>query len=653
MKSQSNQTSMIKIGRLIFLLTAFTCSASPAFAQVVPSDVHVKLVLADNKTAYRIGEPIKFSLEFTADREGYQADIIPDRSEPTVDALQVSPDSGTYHWLEDIRSDSNIVWGRDVVSFKQLSTTPTRVELVLNDTIRIDHPGKYSATITTRRVNAATSRQEFSPPVTLTTNEVTFDVTEMTDADEAKEVKRISDQLDATRDVRTKQAIGQELSFLTGDVSSREKVRRFLNNSDNMYYGLYIARNRALVLQLLEAAMRDPNTSVEASLLGQVVSLRFLEQNAGPGKKAVVTSALNPDADPRILDIQASYVRELAAGLGKRTGKAQTITAMTVLTSLPKDPKAAAPLLAESRQIVIEQFENLSVFGHEQLLERYWDVLRDPSLIPALKKLLASTDRMTKGISKTVLKRLIDLSPDEARPYVIAEISDPRSLVDPEVLVSLPDKTLPEVDQSILSQLRALAKMGGPMADIWLKQKAAVAVRYATSSIYPDLMTTYTENVKRLTISSRAALLAYLAKQNEREALPLIEQQLTELPANQGFSFLPELTSLYYSDGIAAILRKRVESDEPEVASTTAYLMGKYGDADDRKVLEARLERWRKEWGARQLEADANQQGRIEAELLSALNRAKDGTISRERVKELQQSCITKICKQQFPTPQP
>ena len=108
-----------------------------------------------------------------------------------------------------------------------------------------------------------------------------------------------------------------------------------------------------------------------------------------------------------------------------------------------------------------------------------------------------------------------------------------------------------------------------------------------------------------------------------------------------------------YSDAVAAILRKRVESDQPEVASTTAYLMAKYGDADDRKILEARLERWRKEWGARQLEADTNQQGRIESELLTGLNRAKDGRIAPERVKELQQSCITKMCKQNFPTPQP
>jgi hypothetical protein len=167
------------------------------------------------------------------------------------------------------------------------------------------------------------------------------------------------------------------------------------------------------------------------------------------------------------------------------------------------------------------------------------------------------------------------------------------------------------------------------------------------------VLATYTENLKHLTISSRAALLAYLAKQNEREALPLIEQQLEELPVNQEFNFLPQLTSLYYSDGIAAILRKRVESDQPEVASTTAYLLAKYGDAGDRKILEARLERWRKEWGARQLEADTNQQGRIESELVSGLNRAKDGRIAPERLRELQQSCITKICKQQFPTPQP
>jgi hypothetical protein len=640
---------MIKIGRLIFLLTAFICLTSPALAQVTPSDVHVKLVLAESKTTFRIGDEIKFFLEFTADREGYKAEILPDRSEPTNDALQVSPESGVYQWLKEIRARA---MGRDMFSSQPLSANPTRVELVLNDSIRIDHPGKYSAKVTTSRVSLAGSRRDYSsPPIPLTTNDVTFDVTEMTDEEETEGVKRLADQLDATRDARVKQQIIQHFSFLTGDVSSREKVRRFLNG-ESMYYGLYIARNRALVWQLLEKAMRDPNTPVEPSLLSMLTSLRFLEQNSGLAKPVTI-STFGPNADPRVVEIEQSYVRELAAGLGKRTGKAQTVTAMTVLTNLPKDPKAAAPLLVESRQIVLEQFENLPLDSAERLLAQYWNVLGDPLLIPGLKRLLISTARMGKGINWTVLKRLIELSPAEARPYVIAAISSPLPFINLEILGSLPDKTLPEVDQPLLSQLRAAAKMDNVSSEIFLKPKAAMAVRYATGSIYPDVMVVYTENVKQLTMSSRAVLLAYLAKQNEREALPLIEQALAELPANQEFNFLPELTKLYFSDGIAAILRKRVESDQPEVATTTAYLLATYGDAGDRKILEARLERWRKEWGARQLEADTNQQGRIEAELISGLNRAKDGRISPERVKELQQSCITKFCKQQFPTPQP
>jgi hypothetical protein len=611
---------MIKIGRLIFLLTAFICLASPALAQTSPSDIHVKLVLAENKTSFRIGDEIKFFLEFTADRDGYKAEIVPDRSEPTSDALKVSPDSGVYHWLKEIRAG---VMGRDMFSTQLLSATPTRVELILNDSIRIDRPGKYSAKVTTSRVSLVSPRRDyFSPAIPLTTNEVTFDVTEMTGEEEAQEVKRLADQLDATRDARAKPQIIQQLTFLTGDVSSREKVRRFLNG-ESVYNSLFIARNRALVLQLLEKAMRDPDTQVESSLLSTLTSLRFLEQNPGL-LQPVLISTYGPNADPRVLAIQESYIRELAAGLGKRAGKAQTVTAMTVLMNLPKDPKAAAPLLVGSRQIVLEQFENLPMYSHERLLEQHWDVLRDPSLIPVLKRLLISTGRMGKGINWTVLKRLIELSPAEARPYVIAAISSPLPFIDPEILGSLPDKTLPEVDQPLLSQLRAAAKMGDVRSEIFLKPKAAMAARYATSSIYQDLMAVYTENVKQLTISSRAALLAYLAKQNEREALPLIEQALAELPANQEFNFLPELTKLYFSDGIAAILRKRVESDQPEVASTTAYLLAKYGDAGDRKILEARLDRWRKEWGDRQIEADANQQGRIEGELVSALNRAKD-----------------------------
>ena len=269
--------------------------------------------------------------------------------------------------------------------------------------------------------------------------------------------------------------------------------------------------------------------------------------------------------------------------------------------------------------------------------------------IPSLKKMLTGTDKWAQAIHRSVLKRLIELAPDEARPYVIAEISNLQSMVDSTIIGGLPDQTIPEVDPILLTQLRALVKVGGVRNDLFIKQKTALAVRYATSGIYPDLMLLYRENVARLTISSRADLLAYLAKQNEQEVLPLIEEALNGVPPEQEFNFLPELTGLYFSDGIDALLRKRLESEAPQVASTTAYLLALHGPESDQKVLEARLERWRKEWANRSVEAETNLQGTVERELVYGLIHAKSWKLSPERVKELQQSCITKYCRQSFP----
>src|ERR1051326_811694 len=155
---------MIRIGQSIFLLCGLICLVTSALAQTAPTDVHVKLVLANSQTTFRIGDEIKFFLEFTADRDGYQADTIADGTQPTTDTLKISPDSGAYHWLKET---GGTTWGRDVLSFQKLSTTPTRVGLVLNDSIRIDRPGKYSATVTTRRVSAlAKSMRDFPPPIT-------------------------------------------------------------------------------------------------------------------------------------------------------------------------------------------------------------------------------------------------------------------------------------------------------------------------------------------------------------------------------------------------------------------------------------------------------------------------------------------------------
>jgi hypothetical protein len=624
------------------------------FAQGAATPVQVKLLLADSKTIYRIGEPIKLILEFTADSDGYQVDTIPDKSEPTNDTISVSPDSGVSHWLDEYMGGRR--HQRCVISFAKLSASPTRLEFVLNNSLRFDRPGKYSVQVTTRRVSPTSQRPESYPSIALTTNEVRFEVQTMSRADEEKEVKRLSDLLDASHGWQAEERLTEELSFLTGDASSREKVRRFLspeersgNYGQHITFGLFIARNRALVLQLLETAMRDPKTPVTPALLGTVTKLRTLLDSSGIAVKATGTvAALAPFEEQRFKETQDAYVAELAAGLGKRVGKSQNTTAVTILMHLPTDTQIAGVMLAEVRRLLLQQFINLHPYDQEYLLRVYWEQLRDPSLVPSLVKMLGHSGVASKNIHDSALKRLIELAPDEARPYVISEIRDPASLVDLEILGSLTDKFLPEVDEALSEQIRRLASSQASFDSIYLKQKASLAARYATSGIYAELMQTYRSALDKLPLESRAALLAYFARHNEPEALPLIEQTLGELEPGQDFNFLPDLTRLYYSDGVGALLIKRLETDEPQTAGTAAYLLSLHGSAGDQKVLESRLERWRKEWAERAAEADTSMQGRVERELIMALTHGKAWKLPPGRIKELQQSCITQLCRQNF-----
>src|ERR687892_382724 len=167
----------------------FVTSASAQTS--APPDVHVKLSLTATKSVYRMGEPIKLIMEFTADREGYVAEILPDHKEPAQDTVAISPEFGVTRWLDEM--SGGVRHARCVISTQKLSNVPQRVEIILNDTLRFDTGGRYTVSVTTRRVTKESVPG--SPPITLTTNPITFEVEPMSEADEAAEVKRLSDRL--------------------------------------------------------------------------------------------------------------------------------------------------------------------------------------------------------------------------------------------------------------------------------------------------------------------------------------------------------------------------------------------------------------------------------------------------------------------------
>jgi len=355
---------------------------------------------------------------------------------------------------------------------------------------------------------------------------------------------------------------------------------------------------------------------------------------------------LQPGEDPRNREIREGYLEELAAGLAKRTGNSLTTTATTIFTSIPAQSQSEGAGLREARNVLVQRFETLHPFTQEWLLRTYWNQLRDPILIPSLKKLLTATGMGEKNLHETALLRLLEMAPDDVRPYVVAEIRNPDSFLDTETLGKLKDETLPEVDASLLAQIRKLVQSRNNRDLVLVRPKTQLLARFATDSIYRELMQLYQEMGTNLSHDARSGLLAYFLKHNEREAMPLIEQAVADLKPGEYPQVLSDVTALYYSEAIGAFLKKLMERDDAPIASHAAYLIGVHGSAGAEKLLEARLKRWQEQWRDRVAEADAQLQGQIERELIYALIHGKSWKLSPERVRELQTSCLTKMCKE-------
>ena len=169
-------------------------------------------------------------------------------------------------------------------------------------------------------------------------------------------------------------------------------------------------------------------------------------------------------------------------------------------------------------------------------------------------------------------------------------------------------------------------------------------------------METYVKWGAKWPADARGAMLGYFARYNESQAAPLIEQALAETPPGQDQSFLTDLTRANYGGAVDSILRARLEGAEPYAAGTAAYVMSLGGPQSDRAPIEARLARWRKEWGGRASELDAEgadaalaAQRMVEVNLMGALLNAKSWKPSDEEANRLKRGCVTKACRQYYP----
>ncbi len=246
----------------------------PLRSQSASRPVTLTLSLDRATHSYKIGEPILLSLAFTAHQPGFFINNLILNVPIPIDTIVIAPSTGVFPWLADQTRGHPYYPDFDGCVPLQ-PEKPGVIVLTLNAAYRFDAPGRYSIHVITGR--ALQKTQTFGR---LVSNTVTVDITPMSNAEELNRATDLERKISTASDATKALSLAQQLSWLTGDPSTNVKLSLFFNHNDSwsseLIRGLWVARNRALVVSALENAIDDPSRPVSdpASLLSLAASLK-------------------------------------------------------------------------------------------------------------------------------------------------------------------------------------------------------------------------------------------------------------------------------------------------------------------------------------------------------------------------------------------
>src|SRR5271155_4873538 len=604
--------------------------------------VRVDLSLAGGKTLYRIGEPIAINLEFTASEAGFSLNGTTTDPASPVDTLVLSPTTGVFPWLDDQARGRR--YGPDYASIATLEVNkPAMVGLTVNGVYRFDEPGHYKVHVVTNRVSSGDllHSQLLGP---LTSNEVEFDVVAMSDADEAARAAALEKEIREATNMQQAQSFAEELDWLTGDASTRVKLSLYLRPKTFYPFGvavtrgLWMARNRGMVVAELERALADPTDplSSDSSLLETTVALK--------ARMAVPFDPAEPGKALPTEHIESEYLHQMAATLSQRKGGPLVTAAQTVFTRLAQRKETSGNDFAAAREVLITHFARVNEYSVDWLLNSYGTYLQDPRIVPALESILQTQkDPVLSGERAAVEAQMIKLAPQNVRSFVVGEVcADYRVRLKP--IQDAPFDVLPETDECLKEQIHAASenvKHGG----VDLQLKTALAARFATNAIYDDFLSLYEKSSANWDGQARGGMIAYLMRWDSSRALPLLEAALPlsaeQLEPNISFA----LFRAYYSNGLDAFLRMRLATGPPEQAGMAAFEMSQNGPAEDRDILRQRLDRWRMQWSGKDI---PEAEGKLEGELVRAVILGKEWQMPETPASALRESCLSSVCRSRF-----
>ena len=566
-------------------------------------DIQFEVHTLGGQTEFHIGELITLELSYSL-RPGasgkYQiTNASYDRSGRLgIENYKVEPHA---RWDDPLKSyfESFVAFmGGGLSSPGQLSIQPVRIYRNLNEQVRFNSPGHYSLVVLSSRV-APVGRDLQDPPLEIRSNQLSLTIVPATPEWQKETLETaleklakqprgpvLGNTLEAARNGAT------ILRYLGTPGAAKEMASR-LNDPDTQFefrLGLASTPAREAALATFEQLLHDPSFPVNNAFLSTMPLV-------------ALPTDVTVNRPQRREQLENKFEQELLTALPTKRGNALAVSAYTIVeraamysSPLPSDQKRR---LTEA---LVAGFDKLPLASQVDLLQYRSQALDKNALLPILPKIAqmfqdspqAGDAYQANQLSAAALTRWWQADPDNARAAILKEILRPKPRFDTGVLGVLPEKELPEVEQSLADHLTTTNGSE--------EQIASLISRYATASIESQVSDYLDPQIGKLACAIQTPLLAYLLRVDPTAAVPRLQKAMAA--RGSGFSgcnhsLLVEVAALHNDPSLQDIAIKSLDDGDTQVVGNAATYLGGYGSAQAEEPLWNRLTSWSVTWKGR------------------------------------------------------
>ena len=255
-------------------------------------------------------------------------------------------------------------------------------------------------------------------------------------------------------------------------------------------------------------------------------------------------------------------------------------------SDLEKEP----PIKAQLPKLVAQLapiFDLLPPSARAQLLGYQWDRIKNSAFAPAIARAAQlpanPNDYSEKEARDLALKRLAQLDPKLGRAQIIAQIRQPKPHYGFDALRSLPDATLPALDDVLATNF-----INARNGDIELSSQ--LLWRYASLAVLPRIKTYYESSGDRFDSASEVATLAYFVRVNPGYGVPQVAKRAREIGKLDNYSsLLFDVAALAPNPRLEAVAIANLTDAGEGSATDAAQTLGVIGSLAGKSALLARL----------------------------------------------------------------